>query len=204
MATNNTTPYSARLRTWLTARRWRMAKRVGLVCGAFISVFSFVSVDLARKDAVFSVDFTQMHSEYPAAVVFTLTNESAQIMDDARIHYSLYDRDGARIATRLEKGGWSTPQDDYFIPLGMTIGPYSAKDGAILTENIALPAAEIDRVFVCATMRGSFWIDQVRTEYVLKRHLSVGPGNFAQSEHKKTIHVFGAPDCVAPEQLARG
>ncbi|WP_103256232.1 hypothetical protein [Tabrizicola aquatica] len=204
MATNSTTPYSARLRAWLTARRWRMAKRLGLVCGAFISVFSFISVDLARKDAVFSADFTQFHSAYPGAIVFTLNNQSAQIMDDAEIYFSLYDRDGARIAIRLEKGGWSDAQDDYFTPLGMTIGPYTAKDGAILTERVALPADEIDRVYVCATMRGSFWIDQVRTEYVLERNLAGGPGNYAQSEHKKSVHYLGAPNCVAPESLARG
>jgi hypothetical protein len=55
----------ARFRAYLTARRWRMAKRFGLVAGGIVSAFSFLVVDLARKDAVFSVSFSDVDPDYP-------------------------------------------------------------------------------------------------------------------------------------------
>jgi hypothetical protein len=176
-----------------------MAKRFGLVAGGTVSALSFLVVDLARKDAVFSVSFSEIDPDYPNSVVFDLMNFSNQTMTNAHIRFALYDAKGALIRGRNLDGNWGSIDDSYFTPLGMTIGANAGKDGPILFSDLERPVAEVAQVYVCALFDGTFWIDTVRTEYRLTRERL---GYFGQADHATSVHFFTTPDCLPPETLA--
>jgi hypothetical protein len=49
-------------------------------------------------------------------------NFSNQTMTNAHIRFALYDAQGTNIQVRKLDGDWGNIADNYFTPLGMTIG----------------------------------------------------------------------------------
>lgn len=185
-------------RGWLTPRIMRHARRGGLVLGGAAGLFSFVMVDLARNDAVFSTRI-QVYPDTAPEVVVTLSNTATKAMTGADIDFAFYDAAGTRIDVAGTDGTFGAPDSSQFTPRGMTIGPQADKFGELDASNIARPVGEIAQAWVCATFDGSFRVDRVRTEYRLVRDMA---GRYGQQEHATTVHFLTTPDCTPPATLA--
>lgn len=180
-------------------QRRRLFRRGSLALGIVASIFSFVTIDLARNDAIFTTGLDVVESNTPPVIEFTLSNTSDTPMTELETHYSIYDRAGKRIGTKGEKAGWDTIEDSYFAPLGMTIGPKSSKFGIIPISSLEKPPSDIGYAYVCAVFKGSFGIDQIRTELLLVSLPGVG---FGQRTHDTDVYYISTPDCLAPEQIS--
>lgn len=176
----------------------RYTRRGAVVLGGAAGLFSFVMVDLARNDAVFSTQL-EVYPDSPPEAVFTLSNTAGKPMTGADIDFAFYDAAGTRIATQDMEGVFGSPESTQFTPRGMTIGPQDDKFGELYAKTIARPVTDIAQAWVCATFDGSFRIDRVRTEYLLVRDAG---GRFGQLTHATTAHFLSAPVCTPPETVA--
>lgn len=179
-------------------QRRRLFRRGSVVLGILASIFSFITIDLARNDAIFTIGLEVVADNTPPIIEFHLRNTSNTPMTKLDARFAIYDRAGNRIAIKDNNGSWASVEDSYFEPFGMTIGPNADKFGPIAASELEKPAAEIAFAFVCAIFDGSFGIDQVRTEMVLTRTLA---GSFGQQKHSTDVYYITTPDCMPPAQL---
>ncbi|MCU9848535.1 hypothetical protein OEZ60_10985 [Defluviimonas sp. WL0024] len=176
--------------------RWQRYLR-GLVAAAatLAGVFTFVSVDLARRDAVFSPSVMPTSLENGDGLEVTLLNESDHVMENADISFRLYDRSGAMIIFD-ENGDGTEDQadlaDHHFAPKAMTIPARSSLVGLLLDDSSYRDFNGVQFLAVCAVFDGSFWVDRVRTTYLLER---LPIGGFGQVRHAKDVHFLSEPDC---------
>lgn len=168
-----------------------------MALGAAAGLFSFVMVDLARNDAVFSAGFEVVTAD-PPGVVFRLSNTADKTMTDADISFALYDAEGAQIDTRDPGEGFGTADSHLFTP-DLTIGPQAGKFGEIDATDISQPMDRISGVWVCAIFDGSFRVDRVRTEYTLRPRTGIRV--FGQTSHHTDVYLFTTPDCTPPGTL---
>ncbi|WP_155947176.1 hypothetical protein [Pseudorhodobacter ferrugineus] len=175
-----------------------MIRRGSIILGVLASIFSFVTIDLARNDAIFTVGLTVVEANTPPIIEFQLQNSSNTPMTKLEIRFAIYDRAGNHIRTKNEAGVWEALEESYFTPLGMTIGPNAAKYGVFPFSALEKPVAEIGFAFVCAIFDGSFGIDQVRTEMVLTKTLA---GGFGQQKHSTDVYYISSPNCMPPAQF---
>lgn len=166
--------------------------------GSLASIFSFITIDLARNDAIFTTGLEVIIDNTPPEVEFSLTNSSNTAMASLNIRYAIYDSAGDLIHVKSDTGEWDTLEECYFSPRGMTIGPHAKKFGVIAFTEIEKPPTDMGYAFVCAIFDGSFWFDKVRTEIVLS---PIPAGFFGQKQHKNDVYYFSTPDCLPPEHF---